>query len=176
MEMEGYKILTEDLKNKYGQTFLPGNIYTTKNEIHIGTDGHGFHFSPRFEDAFKYLEAFTREISIVRVKASGKICETYDRFHGGENVYACSQIEILSILTEEEILTLALSLHPRGVQRFLQHYPLTEEEKIIFKMQYPYLNKEVKMVFDFFQEGKTDAYLYPGRYRDTREDNIRRRF
>ncbi len=175
MELEGYKVLTKKLQNKDGKIFLPGEVYETKNSVHFGTEGHGFHFSIQFEDAFKYLESFTREFSLTKIKAGGEISQTYDKYHGGEKIYACSKIEILSILKEEEIMSLALLLPPKRVMRFLQLYPLTEEEKNLFKEFYPHQTKEVQMIFDYYQEGKKDAFLFPNRYKNMAEEEIKGR-
>lgn len=172
MQMLGYKVLDSLGKNRYGKLFLPNETYTVKGKIQFGPNGNGYHFCKNFEDSLKYLEAFTRDFKLAKVRASGEIVESFDRYNGVYDLYASSSLEVLSYLTEEEIFEKGLLLSPLQVKRFLQLYPLTEEEKKLFQQNYQYAELGVMQTFDYYQNQKKDAFLNAWDYLEVNEKGM----
>lgn len=172
MEMIGYKTLDNESKNRYGKTFLPGIVYSVEGEVRFGRNGNGYHFCKNFEDSLKYLECFTRNFKLAKVRAFGEIRESFDRYNDIYDIYVASSLEILSYLTEEEIFKIALQLSPIQIKRFLQLYPLTELEKERFKEEYKMLELGVMQTFDYYQENKKDAFSNVYDYFEKTESGI----
>ncbi len=172
MEMLGYKILDIEGKNRYGKIFLPGETYTVLGKLCFGTNGNGYHFCKHFEDCLKYLETFTRQFQLAEVKASGEILESFDRYNGVFDVYVASSLEVLRYLKKEEIFEKGLQLSSIQVKRFLQLYPLTEEEKEIFKHLYTPLELGVMQTFDYYQMDKKDAFSNVDTYLEKKENGM----
>ena len=166
MEMLGYKVLDKDHKNRYGKEFVINQNYHVDGDIRFGTNGLGYHFCLNFEDSLKYTEKFTRDFTLARIKASGDIKESFDRYNGVFNIFVASDLEVLEFLTKEEIFSLGLDLCPDRVKRFLQLYPLTEEEKIIFKKEYKEVDLGVMKTFSFYQEQDKGAFMDPYKFLD----------
>lgn len=156
--MYGYKTLSSDLKNKYGMKFEKNKVYTVSGELKFGVNGNGYHFCTNFEDSLKYNEAFTRNFKLAKVKASGDILESFDRYNGIYGIYVARNIEILDILTEEELFLLSLELKGEKIERFLKLYPYTEEEKERFINEYKNIDLSVIRTFDYYQRNIKDAY------------------
>lgn len=162
--MLGYKVLDEFHRNRYGKEFCLGENYHIDGEIKYGTNGCGYHFCLHPEDTLKYVETFSRNFTLARIKASGVIKESFDRYNGVFDIYVASDLEVLSYLTEEEIFEIGLNLSPDRVKRFLQLYPLTEEEKEIFKQKYKTLELGVMQTFAFYQERDLEAFSNPYKF------------
>lgn len=146
--IRGYKMFDEDFTNMCGAKFELGKTYelpvTKEKPIHFGTRGYGFHFCERFEDTLRYFNPEKNNI-LTEVIGSGKMLDVIDDYYGSGVMHVSSKIEIVKILSREEILKLATrlttsKLNIQRVRRFIQFFPLTPEE------------------FDFFNNWLPDYY------------------
>jgi len=166
MYLLGYKVLDIEHKNRYGKEFVVNQNYHVDGDIRFGTNGLGYHFCLNFEDSLKYIERFTRDFTLARIKASGEIKESFDRYNGVYNIFVASDLEVIKFLTDEEIFCLGVNLCPDRVKRFLQLYPLTLEEKEKFKKEYKSVNLGVMQTFKFYQEQDKEAFMDPYKFLD----------
>ena len=135
-EVIAYKAFFKGLVNHLDNTnYKIGNIYVTKDKLQY-TKG-GFHMCKDPEDCFKFLKPSRAEVELTKVRGFGNIY-TVD---AGENsaddrlgyVYICQKMEILKILTREEIIDIGLNLLGYRLEKFIEEFPLTKEEALLFK-------------------------------------------
>lgn len=153
------------MTNRYGIKFEEGKTYHCEGEPSFGVKGNGFHFCLRLEDTLRYyptIKRFNRrvfgcaleEISIASVIGKGKIAEGYDDYNGYYDLYVATSIEIVHILSREEILTLASEMSDPQLIRFLSGFQLVEEEWNRFRDR----NESVNLAIDYYQRGIDDSY------------------
>ena len=135
MEVLGYKVFYKGLINRYGDKFEEGITYTIDGEVKWGISGNGFHFCYNLEDCFRYIDTFNYEVDVAFVKGFGNIIEVFDDYYGYYNMYVSEKMEIIKVLTREEIITLMLSKHSSSQLRFLRDFKLTEEELNLFDIK-----------------------------------------
>lgn len=157
MEVIGYKCFNKDLTNRYGQKLEVGCIYSTDNEVKFGNDGHGFHFCKNIEDTFRYFDAMNDEVCICLVKGFGTIKEYDDEYNGYYDMYASEHIEILNLLSREEIIKLGLNLYPERAVRFVSGFRLNDYEIELFKQKYERCN-QVLQAINYYQLNDKNAY------------------
>ena len=157
MGIIGYKAFDKGLINRYGTKFEVGKIYIAEGAVKFGNQGNGFHLCKNMEDTFRYFDGMESEIDICKVKGSGDAIEYYDEYYGYYDMYAVSELEILSKLSREEIIDYALRLNDIRIKRFLSGYKLTDEELDIFINKYKN-SIDVKKVIDYYQKKELDAF------------------
>lgn len=157
MVVSGFKCFNKGLINCYGKKFEVGKIYFTEGAIKFGNDGNGFHLCKRLEDTLRYFDAMNEEVSICRVNGTGKMVKYFDEYNEYFDMYAVEQLQIISELSREEIIDIALKLNCLRVKRFLSGYKLTDEEIFLFKQKFAE-EQSVQKVIEYYQENKLDAF------------------
>ena len=174
MEIRGYKAFNEDLSNRYGLEFKPGEIYQVTGPASFGVRGNGFHFCKRLEDTLRYFDAMDGKIQIAEVIGRGSIVEYYDDYYGYYDMYAASELEIVKVLSREEIVHPYLFYeNTEQVKRFVSGFKLTDEEKELFRNAY-FGNKDVIAAIAYYQDGVKDVYDLPSGKSYFKEKNSRR--
>lgn len=155
MEKYGYKAFDKGLVNRYGTGFEVGKTYSINSEtVKWGNDGKGFHFCKNLEDTLRYFDAMNEEVDICYVKGFGNIMDYEDDYNEYYNMYVSSNIEIIRILTREEIINHMLGQWEVPMQRFVQGYKLNESEIDMF------LEKEPKLLsyIEYYQKDNKGAF------------------
>jgi len=128
-EVYGYKAFDDGLVNRYGSKFEVGKIYTQVGDAKFGNQGNGFHMCTNLEDTIRYFDSFKGNIEICKVRLFGDMVEYCDEYNGYYDMYAGSNIEILSKMSRKDIVDemLALSNEDR-ISRFIMGYKMTDKE------------------------------------------------
>lgn len=153
MEVIGYKCFNSDLTNRYGKKFSVGKIYIAKNNIKL----NGFHMCKNMEDTLRYFDAMEGNVSICKVRGSGKLILKEDEYYGYYEMYIAEKLEILKLLSREDIINKMLNSNEFSVERFLTLFKLTEEELLLFKEKYNN-NLKISNIISYYQEKKMDTY------------------
>lgn len=154
--MHGYKCFNADMTNLYGNKFEVGKKYSIKGELKIGTSGNGFHICENLEDTLKYFGALNEDIAICEVIGTGDILSDWDDYYGFEK-YAVSELEIVRMLSREEIIQMALNFDEDRAFRFVQLFKLTEEEIKLFEEKYgKYIR--IMMALEYYQKENKKIY------------------
>ncbi|MBQ6282184.1 MAG: hypothetical protein IJK66_01445 [Bacilli bacterium] len=166
MELFGYKCFNANGKNRYGIDIREGIIYSTDKDVRYGNDGHGYHFCTNMEDTFRFFKSdksnLCEDIFICEVRAFGEIrereqdrvVEVDDGYYG---LYAAQNLEILKILTREEIIEYGLNLSPDRTVRFVSGLKLSDEEIERFREKYK-ASYIVNDAIDYYQLNDKDVY------------------
>ena len=128
----GFKAFNKGLINKYGIKFTEGQIYTVKGQILFGHNG--FHFCLNIEDCFRYFDAQNEDIDVAYVKGFGKIVKYDDEYYGYYDMFASEKIEIVKVLTREEIINIVLKRPDYCQLRFIRDFKLAKEERKKFNI------------------------------------------
>lgn len=158
-EIFGFKLFNHDFTNRYHKKFQLGKTYQVEGEIKWGNKGNGFHMCTCLQDCFRYFP--NQEVVMARVRGFGdKICYDDDNY-GYLDMYVCQKIEILKVLSWDEILTLILELtDSKQLYKFLSCVTLTKEEIEMFKKRYQKIPACLKVIA-YHQEGDKDVYSSP---------------
>ena len=154
--MYGYKCFNSDMTNLYGDKFEVGKKYSITGEVRVGTKGNGFHICENFEDTLKYFGALNDSVVICEVIGSGEIVSDWDDYYGYEK-FAVSNLEIVRVLSREEIIQMGLQLHEIRADRFVQVFKLTDEEIPLFEEKYGSYIKILKSI-EYYQKNNKHVY------------------
>jgi len=166
MEIYGYKCFNGNGKNRYGKEIKEGTIYTTDKEVRYGNDGHGHHFCEHLEDTFRFFASDdsnlcedirickVRGFGIIREREQDRVVEIDDGYYG---LYAAENLEIIKVLTREEIIEYGLNLYPERAARFVSGLKLTGEEIERFREKFK-KSVLVNDTIDYFQLGDKELY------------------
>ena len=153
----GYKCFNNDFTNNYGKKFEVGKKYTSVGKIKYGTSGNGFHMCKDIENTFRYFDALNNDVKVCIVLGSGNIINYKDEYNEYYDMYCVENIEILKLLTREEIINIGLNLDIYGAKRFVSEFRLTKEEieKFLEKYKkYP----QVMLAIEYYQNNNKDIY------------------
>lgn len=153
----GYKCFKKDLTNRYGTQFEVGKTYQISGQIKFGNNGNGFHLCTNLEDTFRYFDTFSEDVCICEVKGLGENIIYNDEYYGYYDMYAVEKIEIIRIISREEIIKLGLNLIDIRAIRFIQGYKLTNEEINLFKEKFKNFPNILKAIA-YYQEGNLNIY------------------
>ena len=153
----GYKCFNKDLTNRYGFKFDVGKTYGVSGEIKFGINGNGFHMCKNIEDTFRYYDAMEGEVSVCEVIGLGEFVSLYDEYNGYYDMYSVEMIEIIRLLSREDIIEMALNFSEERVIRFIQLYRLTSSEIILFKEKFKKYSRVIDNII-YYQEGDMDIF------------------
>ena len=156
METKGYKAFNKDLTNRYNKPFEEGETYEVEGKLQYGNDGNGIHFCKRLEDTLRYFDP--NNLLIAAVTSLGDIIETEDSVYEYYNLYVTNILRIDKILTREEIIEMFLDNNCLiSVKRFVEQFPLTEDEIKQFKNNYQH-NEEIIDAISYYQENDKEVF------------------
>lgn len=155
-EIIAYKAFNEGLVNRYGDKFEIGKIYQVNGNIKWGNEGNGFHMCGYFENCFRYFDSEICELAMVR--GFGEMQCYDDEYNAYYNMYVCEGMEILKVLTHEEIIDAALNLYTYRIENFLKTFKLSIEEIEVFKDVYGKDDRVLDFI-SYYQEDNKDAFV-----------------
>ena len=153
MSIIGYKSLSNDFTNMYGTKYEFNKKYILNGKLEWRKNV--FHFCHYPEDTLRYIEGFNKPFKIVKVQASGEIVLYDDDYFGYHDMYASSEMTLLSELSREELLKLIIeSRNQLRAVRLIKSIKLDENEINEILKIYPYLDNDV----NYYQYNKKDTY------------------
>lgn len=157
MKVIGYKCFNKNLINRYGKKFSVGQIYIAYGSLKPGVNGNGFHMCKNIEDTFRFFDTENKDIQVCKVIGSGKIIIYNDEYNGYYDLCCVEKLEILKLLSREELINIGLSLNELRALRFVSTLSLTFDETEKFKEQYKKYQKVLKAIA-YHQENNKDIY------------------
>ncbi len=151
----GYKCFNKGLTSRYGDKYEIGRVYH-KDGI-IAFSHNGFHMCLNLEDTLRYFDSFKEDIEIAQVVGSGMIHEYRDDYNAFYNVYVTEYLNIIHVLTREEIISYALNLDDFPLKRFISLYKLNKDEIELFKEKYKD-NDYIISAINYYQENDLEIY------------------
>lgn len=155
----GYKCFNSDMTNRYGEKFELGKVYSTNGKVKFGNDGNGFHFCTNIEDTLRYFDAKDDEVKICIVRGFGEYAIEEDDYNGYYDMFSIENMEIVKILSREEIIHIALNLNELRVCRFIQCFKLNNDEIELFKEKFN-KNRSVHDYIEYYQIGNKEAFKH----------------
>ena len=156
MMIMGYKAFDSKTNNRYGMHFEESKVYKVDGEVKFGTCGNGYHMCSRLEDTLRYVDT-NDDFVIAEVIGFGDMVLSEDEYNGYYDMYAVRNIYIKKILSRDEIIKMMLNVNENRAFRFVQFYPLSDEEKEMFKLGYAFSEKVLDGI-RYYQEGDKDVY------------------
>lgn len=155
--IRGYKAFNANLTNRYGVSFEEGKKYSVDGHAVFGNHGNGFHFCRRLEDTLRYFDAMDGEVLIAEVVGSGDMVEYSDEYYGYYDMYAATELEVLRVLSREDIIKKYLSVPSPRMVRFVQGFRLDPLEKELMRCYYSD-DINVLNAISYYQDGDKDVY------------------
>ena len=149
----GYKAFN-NMKDRFGNEYQPGIIYEIPGTIKFRKNG--FHFCTNIADVFRYYDGFDDNTVICEVAGFGDLDKYDDEYYDYLDMYASSKLEILKVLSREEVLEIALNNSAIHILRFISGYKLTDEEidVVLKRCQSP----SVQEYIDYYQKNDKTAF------------------
>lgn len=166
MEIFGYKCFNSNGKNRYGIDIKEGEVYSTDKDVRYGNNGHGYHFCTNLEDTFRFFASddsnLCEDICICEVRGFGEIREreedrVIDIDDGYYGLYAAQNLEIVKVLTRDEIIKYGLGLYPQRAARFISGLKLSNDEIEMFREKFKNSNI-VNDAIDYYQLNDKEVY------------------
>lgn len=151
----GYKCFNEGLVDRYGVKFEKEKVYHTNNDIKF--NNNGFHFCTNLEDTLRYFDAMNSTVDIAYVIGYGDTNKYDDEYNGFYDMYATEYLQIVYVLSREDVIKYALKLSPERVKRFISLYRLNSDEIKLFEEKY-YNIPSVLDAISYYQLGDTKVY------------------
>jgi len=156
-EIIAYKAFDEGLVNRYGDKFEVGKIYRVNGDIKWGNYGNGFHMCLYPENCFRYFDT-SQKIDLALVRGFGQMQCYDDEYNAYYNMYVCEGMEILKVLSRDEIIELALNLYTYRIENFLKTFKLSADEIELFKDVYKDSERTLEFI-NYYQENDKDAFV-----------------
>ena len=138
-EVIAYKAFFEGLTNQIDNVHHEiGKEYSVEGDIEWM--GNGYHMCEDPEDCFFYLKPSKAKVELTLVRGFGDLYsvdtgyKAYDDRNG--IAYVCRCMEVLKVFTREEIIEIGLNLIGSRLEKFIERFPLTEEEALLFKEKF----------------------------------------
>ena len=155
----GYKCFNSDMTNRYGKKFELGKVYSINGKVKFGNSGNGFHFCKNIEDTLRYFDAKDDEVKICIVRGFGEFVLEEDDYNGYYDMFSIENMEIMKILSRQEIIHIALNLNELRVCRFIQCFKLNDDEIELFKEKFN-KNRSVLDYIEYYQIGNKEAFKH----------------
>ena len=156
MMIMGYKAFDSKTNNRYGMHFEESKVYKVDGDIKFGNQGNGYHMCSRLEDTLRYVD-MNDDFVIAEVIGFGDMVLSEDEYNGYYDMYAVRNIYIKKILTRDEIIKMMLNVNENRAFRFVQFYPLSDEEKEMFRLGYAFSEKVLDGI-SYYRDGDTEVY------------------
>ena len=152
-KIKGFKAYI-NMMDQFGNKYELDKEYSQSGDIKFGASG--YHFCAHIADVFRYYDGHDENINICEVEGSGKINKYDDEYNEYFDMYSCSNLKILKILSRQEIIDESLHENIYQVLRLIQGFKLTDEELT-------YITNEcsesiVKKYASYYQKDKKDAF------------------
>lgn len=153
MMMFGYKAFNEDLTDRYGNQYEKYITYETDEDIKWRKKG--YHFCKNLEDTLRFYDFIEQTPIITVVKCDGNMDAYSDEYYGYYDMYACSKIQIINVLSRSDILEYMIKTNNSNrIERFVSGFKLNKDEIEMFKG----ISERVNDALEFYQLGHLDVY------------------
>lgn len=132
--IKGFKCFNKGLINSFGDQLVLNKKYIYDGKVSFRSSG--YHICTNLEDTLRYFDGMNGEIDICEVNGYPEYIKFDDDYYGYYDMYACSGILLKKLLTRDEIIKRADSMHSLAFKRFSAGYKLTVEELEYFKNKY----------------------------------------
>ena len=158
-EVIAYKAFFENLTNQIDDiNYEVGKEYSVEGDIQWMENG--FHMCKEPEDCFFYLKPSKAKVELTLVRGFGDLysLDTGHKAYDDRNgiAYVCRSMEILKVFSREEIVEIGLNLLGHRLEKFIERFPLTKEEALLFKEkfkdEYTYYRKPMTEKIDDYQK------------------------
>lgn len=156
MVVTGFKAFDSKTNNRYGMHFEEKKVYSVDGNIKFGTCGNGYHMCTNLEDTLRYVDNYD-DIVIGEVIGFGDIAQYDDEYNGYYDMYAVRKLYIRRFISREEMIKMMLEVDENRAFRFIQFFPLSDDEKEMFKLAYASKEKVLDGI-SYYQEGDTEVY------------------
>ena len=157
MVVTGFKAFDSKTNNRYGMHFEEKKVYSVDGNIKFGTCGNGYHMCTNLEDTLRYVDNYD-DIVIGEVIGFGDIDQYDDEYNGYYDMYAVRKLYIRRFISREEMIKMMLEVDENRAFRFIQFFPLSDDEKEMFKLAYASKEKVLDGI-SYYQEGDTEVYV-----------------
>lgn len=157
MVVTGFKAFDSKTNNRYGMHFEEKKVYSVDGNIKFGTCGNGYHMCTNLEDTLRYVDNYD-DIVIGEVVGFGDVDQYDDEYNGYYDMYAVRKLYIKRFISREEMIKMMLEVDENRAFRFIQFFPLSEEEKEMFKLAYASKEKVLDGI-SYYQDGDTEVYV-----------------
>ncbi len=141
--LNGYKCINKDFSNRYRTiTYEIGKKYVVDGPLSFGNRGNGFHFTTYMEDCFRYFN--NKESILCEVIGSGNILMFDDDYYGYYDMAVSSELEILRLISNEEILNNVLKMPVHRRIKFLATFELSVEDALFLE---PHLTSREDLIY-----------------------------
>lgn len=124
--IKGYKAFNSNMTNRYGEKFEVGKTYHANGKIKWGNEGNGFHFCTYLEDCFRFFSS--EDVLVAQVIGYGDMEQYDDDYYGYYFMYVSEYMDIVKLLTRDEIIQEMLCVNEDRKNRFIRDFKLTKEE------------------------------------------------
>ena len=152
--ISGFKCFYSGLVNKYGEKLELDRKYICSEPVKFRSKG--YHICANLEDTLRYYDGVNRKVEICEAIGYPEHVKYDDEYFGYYDMYACGGLLLKRILTRQEIIEKADSMHSEAFKRFSRDYRLTAEELDYFKNKYRN-NNDVMLHLTYYYEDK-DIY------------------
>lgn len=129
----GFKAFKSDLKNKYGDQFELGEIYSKNPDtLKFGENGHGYHLAAKLGDTFRFFNPALENV-YCEVVGFGKIVKEENYLYDSAPMYVVEKFKLIKILSREDIFRYVCQVDVDEFRRCLELYPFTKEELEILR-------------------------------------------
>lgn len=156
MVVTGFKAFDSKTNNRYGMHFEEKKVYSVDGNIKFGTCGNGYHMCTNLEDTLRYVDNYD-DIVIGEVVGFGDIDQYDDEYNGYYDMYAVRKLYIRRFISREEMIKMMLEVDENRAFRFIQFFPLSDDEKEMFKLAYASKEKVLDGI-SYYQEGDIEVY------------------
>lgn len=145
----GYKAF-DNMKDYFGNEYEVGCTYESKGESK-------FHFCEHIADVFRYYDGFDDNTKVCQVIGSGNLVHYDDETFEYFDMYESNKLEIIKVLSREEILEATYNDGFMSTLRLISSYKLTDEEieAILNKHNEP----AVKNYINYYQRNDEKAFI-----------------
>ena len=132
--ISGFKCFYSGLVNAFGDKLELDKKYICNEPVKFKSKG--FHICINIEDTLRYFDCINQQVDICEVIGYPEFIKYDDEYYGYYDMYACQGLKLKRILTRDEIIKMADSMHEESFKRFSRDYKLTDNELDYFKNKY----------------------------------------
>lgn len=161
-KIQGYKAFNKGLTNIWEKKFEVGKKYKVTDQY----KDYSYHFSDYLEDIFVFYK--DKDIEVCEVIGSGDIIENYNSYYD-VTIIASSEIEIIKVMSREEIINYFLSMtgyYSKRIENFLIRFHLTNEEIKLFIDKFKN-NEQIMDTIRYYY--LSDKEVYERKYRSLKQ-------
>ena len=132
--ISGFKCFYSGLVNAFGDKLELDKKYICNEPVKFKSKG--YHICTNLEDTLRFFDGMNKQVDICEAIGYPEYVKYDDEYFGYYDMYACGGLLLKRILTRDEIIKIADSMHSEAFKRFSRDYKLTTEELDYFKNKF----------------------------------------